>query len=140
MGKQLKPYVTDDVRIVFHGCDATWQGGYMDAFLLNLPDQAEIYGHAQAAQPGEPFDWVHWYKKADANGKLKAHHDDMGKTPVIDELFPMIYAEWWAETNVYTSYDPNPGITAFQAWTSQPFVKRVPSDIEDLMRQLMKKK
>lgn len=99
-GKMLKPYVTADVKLVFHGCEirnnAKDTSGTNDAdvgvkALLNQMRGATVYGHWDAAGPGMPLDWTKITRKAD--GDLNIEHN---VSPILEGIQTARQVRAWA--------------------------------------------
>jgi RHS repeat-associated protein len=136
----LRPFVTDDVKVVFHGCEIGQNAG-IEEFVRRLPVGARVYGHRGMAGPGEPYDWVEYKIATDSKGnaikekislgpgkgtieRLKVEKRDLGSEPIIGNLLPKHYVENWvaksSESDLRTALSKYAG--------------RIPSDVETLMR------
>lgn len=138
--KLLKPFVTPDVKIIFHGCRIGENPG-IPHFVRLLPVGARVYGHQGGSAPGEPYDWVEYKIATDEKGKaikekvslgpgkgtierLKVEKRALGNEPIIGKLLPKEYVEWWVG-----------GRTASQLQTELHENKgRIPADVETLMQ------
>ncbi|MDR3483155.1 MAG: SpvB/TcaC N-terminal domain-containing protein [Burkholderiaceae bacterium] len=138
--KLLRPFITNDVKIVFHGCGICVNSG-IEEFVRGLPVGARVYGHRAYSQPGEPFDWVEYKVATDATGaaikekvslgpgkgtveRIKVERHDLGTDPIIGRLLPKQYVEEWILKQS----------KSYLQTTLANFKDRIPSDVATLMK------
>jgi hypothetical protein len=132
--RRIRDHVTDDVKVVFHGCRLPHNDN-VHSFLANLPPNASLYGHQLRAQLGQTFDWVRFYKtKDEKTGKMKTHKEKLGKKPIIGEILPEEYVRKWVRLAMKPSYNET-GRPALTQWLqSDKIMHFIPSDVEKIMR------
>jgi hypothetical protein len=97
MAARMRPSLTEDVKIVAHGCGCMGKEPFRnaEAFLRALPKNATVYVHDIGSNPGMPVNWVR-YRLVD--NKLETHVMT-GSDKVVGEVLPESYVRSWVSLN-----------------------------------------